>query len=312
MNALTTINQALEQVQVEEKLFELAQRKAKVYSESSLVPKEYQRNVGNVLIATDMARRMGADVLMVMQNLYIVHGRPGWSAQFLIATFNSCGRFSAIRYRFKGKPGSDDWGCVAYCVELSTEEELTGTEITIGIAKKEGWYGKPGSKWQTIPEQMLRYRAATFLIKSIAPEIGMGLQTAEELQDMGPGQVVEPIRVQPSNTGVAGLRDRLLPNPAAAVETEPKPEPESNQVELVVTQEPTPEPTPEPATKPANEPAPVGGLFDSDTDWPAFFRAAPTLKSAGELAGNLTKEHPERAQEIEDAYAARIKEIRGR
>jgi hypothetical protein len=307
MNALTTINQALEQVQVEEKLFELAQRKAKVYSESSLVPKEYQRNVGNVLIATDMARRMGADVLMVMQNLYIVHGRPGWSAQFLIATFNSCGRFSAIRYRFKGKPGSDDWGCLAYCVESATNEELTGTEITIGIAKKEGWYGKPGSKWQTIPEQMLRYRAATFLIKSIAPEIGMGLQTAEELQDMGPGQVIEPIKVQPSNGGVAGLRDRLLPTPAA------EPALESNSVELVVTQEPSPEPELTPAVAPSPEPATTGGLFgDQDTDWPAIFKAAPTLRAAGELAGSLTKEHPDRAQEIENAYAARIKEIRGR
>ena len=37
------------------------------------------------LIAQNMARRMGADLLMVMQNLYVVHGRPGWSAQFLIA-----------------------------------------------------------------------------------------------------------------------------------------------------------------------------------------------------------------------------------
>lgn len=302
MNALTTINQALEQVQVEEKLFELAQRKAKVYSESSLVPKEYQKNVGNVLIATDMARRMGADVLMVMQNLYIVHGRPGWSAQFLIATFNSCGRFSAIRYRFKGKPGSDDWGCVAYCVETGTNEELTGTEITIGIAKKEGWYGKPGSKWQTIPEQMLRYRAATFLIKSIAPEIGMGLQTAEELQDMGPGQVIEPIKVQPSNGGVAGLRDRLLPTPAVESAFE------SNSVELVVTQEQSPEPQPVEA-----DAMPVGSLFDSqDLDFPSIFKAAPTLKAAGELAGNLTKENPDKAQAIEGAYAARIKEIRGR
>jgi hypothetical protein len=177
---------AIDEVSAEEKMFELAQRKAKVYSESSLVPKEYQKNVGNVLIAQNMASRMGADVLMVMQNLYLVHGRPGWSAQFLIGTFNSCGRFSAIRYRFSGKFDTDDWGCTAYCVELGTQEELTGTKITIGIAKKEGWFAKSGSKWQTIPEQMLRYRAATFLIRTIAPEIGLGLHTVDELEDAGP------------------------------------------------------------------------------------------------------------------------------
>lgn len=167
----------------EERLFELAQRKAKVYSQSSLVPKEYQNNVGNVLIAVNMATRMGADTLMVMQNLYIVNGRPGWSSQFLIATFNSCGRFSAIKYRFIGTKGTDDWGCVAYTKELDTGELVEGTEITMGMAKAEKWLDKPGSKWKTMPEQMIRYRAAAFMIRSTAPEIGMGLLTREELED---------------------------------------------------------------------------------------------------------------------------------
>jgi hypothetical protein len=58
--------------------------------------------------------------------------------------------------------------------------------VTVGIAKKEGWFAKAGSKWQTIPEQMLRYRAATFLIRTIAPEIGLGLHTVDELEDAGP------------------------------------------------------------------------------------------------------------------------------
>src|SRR5690606_42144557 len=94
---------ALTPIEIEEKSFELAQRKTRVYSDSSLVPKEYQKNIGNVLIAQNMAHRMGADPLMVMQNLYIVHGKPGWSSQFLIACFNECGRFSAIKYMFVGE-----------------------------------------------------------------------------------------------------------------------------------------------------------------------------------------------------------------
>jgi hypothetical protein len=206
---------AIDEVSAEEKMFELAQRKAKVYSESSLVPKEYQKNVGNVLIAQNMASRMGADVLMVMQNLYLVHGRPGWSAQFLIGTFNSCGRFSAIRYRFSGKVDTDDWGCTAYCVELGTQEELTGTRVTVGIAKKEGWFAKAGSKWQTIPEQMLRYRAATFLIRTIAPEIGLGLHTVDELEDAGP--FVDKRRM-PSVVQLSNLNE-LQPLPAIEAES---------------------------------------------------------------------------------------------
>lgn len=183
---------AMDAVEHELKLFELAQRKAAIYSKSTLVPKEYQGNVGNVLIAQNMAERMGADTLMVMQNLYVVHGRPGWSAQFLIATFNSNGRFSAIKYRFSGKEGAEDWGCVAYATELATGEEIDGTKITMGMAKKEGWSTKSGSKWLTMPEQMLRYRAAAFLIRATAPEIGMGLMTKEELHDMA-------VEVQPQS-----------------------------------------------------------------------------------------------------------------
>jgi hypothetical protein len=178
---------ALSVIEIEEKQFELMQRKAKIYSESSLVPDAYKKNIGNVLIATNMAERMGADILMVMQNLYIVHGRPGWSAQFLIACFNSCGRFTAIKYAFGGD--GDDYGCIAYATELASGERIEGVRVTIGMAKAEGWSTKNGSKWKTMPDLMLRYRSATFLIRCTAPEIGLGLQTAEEITDTIEGRV---------------------------------------------------------------------------------------------------------------------------
>lgn len=163
--------------------FELIQRTAKLFAASDIVPTQFKGNLPNCVIAVDMALRMGANPLMVTQNLYVVHGRPAWSAQFLIATMNQCGRFSAIRYEFQGKEGSDDWGCRAMAIELSTGEKLTGPLITIGLAKKEGWYGKNGSKWQSMPELMLRYRAASWFVRAYAPEIAMGLQTVEEVKD---------------------------------------------------------------------------------------------------------------------------------
>lgn len=189
-------------VEQEERAFALAQRKAKVYATSSLVPKEYANNIGNVMIAQNMAARMKADVLMVMQNLYIVHGKPGWSAQFLIACFNSCGRFSAIKYRFSGEPGTIKRSCVAMTTEHATGEVLEGTEITMEMAKAEGWSTKAGSKWITMPDQMLRYRAATFLIRSTAPEIGMGLYTAEELHDIVDATSVRQVPSQPKGMPV--------------------------------------------------------------------------------------------------------------
>lgn len=164
--------------------FELLQRAAKLLATSTIVPKDYQGNLPNCVIALNMANRIGADALMVMQNLVIVHGRPTWSSQFLISTVNTCGRFTALRYEFLGTKGNDDWGCRAWAIEKATGEKLIGTDISIALAKKEGWYSKNGSKWQTMPQQMLMYRAGSWWTRAYAPELSMGLHTVEEIRDV--------------------------------------------------------------------------------------------------------------------------------
>ena len=170
--------------------FELAQRMAKALSQSTLIPKDYQNNLPNCLVAINMAARMRAEPLMVMQNLYVVHGRPSWSSQFLIATANESGRFSPLRYNFTGEKGKDTFGCICSAVCNSTGEVLEGTEITMAMAKAEGWFSKSGSKWQTMPEQMLRYRAASFFVRAYAPELSLGLATREEIEDSIDGEVI--------------------------------------------------------------------------------------------------------------------------
>jgi hypothetical protein len=164
--------------------FELTVRAAKAIAASTLVPPQFQNNLPNCIIALEMANRIGASPLMVVQNLYVVYGRPGWSAKFLIASFNQCGRFSAIRYEWQGKQGEDAWGCRATAIEKATGEKISGPLITIALAKAEGWFGKKGSKWETIPELMLCYRAAAWMVNTHAPEISMGLNTAEEVSDV--------------------------------------------------------------------------------------------------------------------------------
>ena len=172
--------------------FELLQRQAKMFTHSTLVPQQFQgeQNMGNAIIALEMATRMNASPLMVMQNLYIVYGNPGWSSKFLIATFNQCGRFEAIKYKPTGEKGTDSQGIIAYTREKGSDEIIAGSEVTIALAKQEGWYDKKGSKWKTMPDQMLRYRAAAWLIRTTAPEISMGLQTADEIIDVE-GKVVD-------------------------------------------------------------------------------------------------------------------------
>ena len=164
--------------------FELAQRAAKLLAASQLVPNEYRGNIPNCVIALNMAARVGADPLQVMQNLVVVHGRPTWSSQFLIATVNSSGKFSALRYEFFGIKDTDGWGCRAWAIEKCSGEKLVGTDVSIGMAKLEGWYNKNGSKWKTMPQQMLMYRAGAWWTRVYAPELSMGLHTAEEIHDI--------------------------------------------------------------------------------------------------------------------------------
>jgi hypothetical protein len=163
--------------------FTLLQRVATMFSNSSIVPSRFQNNIANCAIALEMSHRLGASPLMVMQNLYVVNGSPGWSAKFLIACFNQCGRFTSIKYKMVGTKGKDDWGCIATTTEIATGEKIEGPLIDIALAKKEKWYDRKDSKWQTIPEQMLRYRAGAWMINTTAPEISMGLKTADELED---------------------------------------------------------------------------------------------------------------------------------
>lgn len=204
--------------------FELAQRAAKLLSTSTLVPKEYQGNLSNCVIALNMASRIDADPLMVMQNLVVVHGRPTWSSQFLIATVNTCGRFSALRYEFFGTQGQDDWGCRAWAIEKATGEKLVGTDISIGLAKKEGWYQKNGSKWQTMPQQMLMYRAGSWWARAYAPELSMGLHTDDEIRDI--------IDVAPGDYEIKATEKEIEQNANTGavidVQAEPEPTPTSD------------------------------------------------------------------------------------
>ncbi|HQL08855.1 MAG TPA: hypothetical protein PLE35_04590 [Lentisphaeria bacterium] len=197
--------------------FELMQRAAKLLSSSTLVPAAYRayddkkgenpNALANCVVSLNMAQRMGADPLMVMQNLYIVEGRPSWSSQWIIAAINGCGRFSPLRFELKNlgekeveyevtkwvnrerqttkhKATVQNLECIAWAIERETGERITSPAVNIEMAVKEGWYGKNGSKWQTMPEVMLRYRTASFFGKLYAPELLMGLQTVEEMQDI--------------------------------------------------------------------------------------------------------------------------------
>ena len=92
----TTQQQYTIQVFSSKEDFETGQRMAQVFAQSTLVPQIYQKNVGNCLIGLNMAFRMQADPLMVLQNLVVVSGKPSFEAKFAIACFNATGKYTPI------------------------------------------------------------------------------------------------------------------------------------------------------------------------------------------------------------------------
>lgn len=186
---MSTENQELQLVQPssnaitfgDSQSFEHAQRVAKMLSASNLVPKEYQNNVANTMIALEMANRTKSSPLMIMQNLYIVHGKPSWSGSFIIAALNGCGRFTPLRFDMQGQGAT--LSCMAYANDKKTGERINGTRVTMQMAEAEGWVNKPGSKWKTMPEQMIQYRAGTFFGRLYAPDILMGMPSSDEVED---------------------------------------------------------------------------------------------------------------------------------
>ena len=215
--------------------FNTMQRVCKLFANSELVPDMYKvkydqipanadentinaikfknqvaehKAVANCMIAIEIATRIGASPLMVMQNMTPIYGKPSWSSKFLIATVNTCGRFEPLQFRFidKGMCGMVDYTdyvrskkpvakqfdgkkimnieCVAFTTKKGSNDVLESSPVSIELAIQEGWYTKNGSKWQTMTKQMLMYRAASFWTSAYAPELSMGMRTVEEQQDI--------------------------------------------------------------------------------------------------------------------------------
>ncbi|NBU93747.1 MAG: hypothetical protein EBS18_04245 [Actinobacteria bacterium] len=120
---------------------------------------------------------------------------------------NGCGRFTPLRYELSGT--GDDLACYAIATDISSEQELKGPTITMAMAKKEGW-AKAGSKWLTMPEHMIRLRAAAFWGRLYASDLLLGMQAQEEAID------VQPVVVKATSTSLDELNAQISP-PATVV-----------------------------------------------------------------------------------------------
>ena len=156
-----------------------------------------------------ISESMNAVPWQVATSIFFVHGRPSFKTNYLVARLNSSNVLRGrLNYKEIGKPGTDSYGKYAWGIESQTGEELTGPEVTLQLAKAEGWYDRKGSKWRTMPGLMLQYRAASFWINTHAPEIAMGMTTYEELKDVEIKDINEPRNIKtPARPNVYDVDD---------------------------------------------------------------------------------------------------------
>lgn len=177
------------------------------FSTSSLIPMHYQQRPDNVLVAMYRSTRLGMDVFAYMETTYPVNGRLGHEAKFIVSLINNSGKFKTpLLYKLDGEIKRNEDGtvspsstrkCKAYAVLKETGDEVS-QEVDIAMAFFEGWTKKPGqdktvksNKWHTMPDVMLQYRAAKFFGNMYCPELVMGLNTREELEDISDAEVID-------------------------------------------------------------------------------------------------------------------------
>lgn len=186
-----------------------------MFAGSQLVPESFRGKPGDCAIALDLALRLDLNPLSLFPQLYVIHGRPSLSAQYMIALVNRSGRFTPItwtegddgvvEYTAYGKTRKiPNYYAVASFKSAITGETYASTRVDVRLAHANGWLTKDGSKWQTMPAQMCRYRSASWLIKSYAPELAMGLSFADESEDIDTPEIAD------NSVAVAALKNNPL------------------------------------------------------------------------------------------------------
>lgn len=192
--------------------FALMQRKAQLFANSPLIPDALraggpQQALANCYIGLTMAEAMGENPLTVLQNIHIVKGKAGFSAQFMIARANASPVFKGrINWRMSGQ--GDTLCAEAFATLAETGEEVS-FPVDMTMAKAEGWTSNP--KYRSVPHLMLRYRSATFLVRLYAPDVMFGYQTAEELQDVSYAQGGDVIEVKGGALTASMLLEQAAP-----------------------------------------------------------------------------------------------------
>tara|TARA_B100001063_G_scaffold77599_2_gene72056 strand:+ start:933 stop:1715 length:783 start_codon:yes stop_codon:yes gene_type:complete len=166
--------------------FEHIWRVATAFSGSKMVPVHFQNKPQDTFVAIQMALQLRINPLLCLQNTQVINGRPSFSSQFMIGLANTRGPFvGPLTWTSEGK--GDDLEVTCYAT-LKATDEVVSVNVSMAMAKADGW--TKNAKYRSIPEQMLRYRSATWLIRLYCPEVTCGMQSDDEVSTM-PSQMIQ-------------------------------------------------------------------------------------------------------------------------
>lgn len=176
-----------ENLMLNTKALNLISRVAGRYANSGMVPRDYINKPDNCFVACELAARMNVSPTLVMQNLYIVQGARRGRDKPALRLSTAAGSLTMIcNLPLSEIPGTLTHGCFAHTHKDG--REIRSTTITMKMAADEGWSKKAGSKWLTMPEQMMMYRSAAFFARVYCPNVLMGFGTADEAEDIAPAE----------------------------------------------------------------------------------------------------------------------------
>lgn len=256
--------------------FERAQRMASALSSAALFPQNF-KDVGSCLIVLEFAQRLGMSPFEVAQNIDLIHGKPSWKSSYILQCIAD--QYEDYEYeegvdgKVKTPDGREiDNRTCKLVVTLPNGKRREGATISYRMAIEQGWWGRKDSKWPSMGEQMLIYRAAAFFDRKWPSGRTFGVRPVDEVQDIESEPILmaaDGTRITPAANGKTAAEklkqaatkqqevntNEQQPEPAEKPKREPKPKAEAKTV--------TP-PTPEPVEPEGGDDNPLAGVGDDD------------------------------------------------
>ena len=167
-------------------------RFAEVVSQAKgMLPRAYEGNPANVLVAIQYGASLGIEPMAALQNIDVIQGTPTLSAKAVAAMVRANGHKLWV--------SEDEQNMSATCTIVRNDDK----EHPVTVTRDKAWAQRMGlltkDNYKKQPTTMLMWRAVTACANRACPELFLGLggaYTADELHDMDDMAPVEATVVE--------------------------------------------------------------------------------------------------------------------